>query len=157
VARAPQALAWGRATAIVLNPEPAGACTDHNRASLALLLDLGEVEALLAADIDEEAEADLLANGLPLAAEVLKVAHHGSASGSSAAFLAAVQPGAAVLSVGENSYGHPAPETLRRLSAAGAQLWRTDLLGTVTLHSDGLSYRLAPVTNYLPAVFQAIP
>jgi competence protein ComEC len=69
---------------------------------------------------------------------VLKVAHHGSKYSSSQAFLNAVTPTYAVIQVGEdNTYGHPAPETLDRLAVVNAEVYRTDLHGTVVITSDG--------------------
>jgi len=74
--------------------------------------------------------------GLPLAAKVLKVGHHGSAASTSTAFLAQVAPQVAVISVGaENRFGHPSPEVLRRL--AGVQVLRTDEHGRIEVISDG--------------------
>ena len=76
------------------------------------------------------------AAGLPLRADVLKVGHHGSNASTSPAFLAAVQPRVAVISVGaENRFGHPAPELLERLR--GIEVLRTDERGRVELVSDG--------------------
>ena len=62
------------------------------------------------------------------------VGHQGSKYSSCAEFLAAVRPEAAVISVGSNSYGHPAEETIERLEAAGAIVRRTDQEGTITIH-----------------------
>ncbi|MCL6548970.1 MAG: hypothetical protein K6T30_08675 [Alicyclobacillus sp.] len=83
-------------------------------------------------DAESTAEADLLASGQDLAAEVLKVGHHGSTSSTSATFLRSVDPDYAVISVGAgNTYGHPKAETLTALTEAGAQVFRTDLQGTI--------------------------
>ena len=72
------------------------------------------------------------------AAAVLKVGHHGSRTSTGAAFLAAVSPRLAVVSVGAgNFYGHPSPEVMRRLTEAGAQVLRTDQLGPIVLRTDG--------------------
>jgi len=76
-------------------------------------------------------ERRLLAAGADLRADILKVGHHGSRRSTSAAFLAAVSPSLAVVSVGRNSYGHPDPSVLRRLAAAGARILRTDRDGDV--------------------------
>lgn len=152
----PATLSWGSLEVLVLNPPAGLAEPESNAASAALRLASGEVEFLLTADIDSGVEAGLLALGAPLAAEVLKVAHHGSRTGSGAAFLQAVQPREAVISVGPNSYGHPAPEILRRLSEYGACIWRTDFLGSVviTVGETG-EYAVQPATTYLPFVRQA--
>jgi competence protein ComEC len=61
------------------------------------------------------------------------VGHHGSRTSSGVPWLAELAPKAAVVSVGVNRYGHPAPETLERLSEAHADVWRTDREGTVTV------------------------
>jgi competence protein ComEC len=109
-----------------------------NKSALALRVELGLLSLVLASDITARAENDLLRQGAPLAATVLKVAHHGARGSSTAAFLGAVNPAVAVISVGaHNPYGHPSPETLARLAAAGATVYRTDRDGAVMLESDG--------------------
>ncbi len=76
--------------------------------------------------------------GVVLDADVLKVGQHGSRSSTTAAFLEAVSPTIAVISVGaDNRYGHPHADTLARLQAAGVTVYRTDLHGTVVITSDG--------------------
>jgi competence protein ComEC len=94
---------------------------------------------LLTGDIDAKAETTLLETGRPLEANVLKVAHHGSDGSSTAAFLKAVDPDYAVISVGaDNTFGHPAPGVLERLSALGGlNILRTDALGTIEFVTDG--------------------
>ena len=114
------------------------AARSRNDNALALRIDHGQVSFLLASDITAATEARLLADGIPLGASVLKVAHHGSRGSSTSAFLRAVSPRVAVISVGgRNSYGHPAPQTLARLDAAGAAVYRTDRDGAVIFESDG--------------------
>ena len=72
---------------------------------------------------------------------ILKVAHHGSRFSTDSSFLAAAHPDIAVISAGKNnSYGHPHEETLQRLGEAGAQIYRTDSMGAVTVRSDGKQY-----------------
>ena len=80
----------------------------------------------------------------PLAATALKVAHHGSATSSTASFLAAVRPALAIVSVGaRNPYGHPDAGTLARLAGVGARVYRTDRDGAVSvlLKRDALEVR----------------
>ena len=75
---------------------------------------------------------------MPLRATVLKVPHHGSGASSSADFLRAVSPAAAVISCGEgNRYRHPRPETLERLGQVGADVYRTDRDGAIEFRTDG--------------------
>ena len=99
---------------------------------------LPEVGILFAADAEPQTERWLLASDARLPAQVLKVAHHGGRYSSTARFLRAVAPQAAVISVGEvNGYGHPTPEALARLERAHARVYRTDQDGTVTVETDG--------------------
>lgn len=70
-------------------------------------------------------------------ADVLKVGHHGSHSSSAKSFIKALSPEVAVISVGEgNSYGHPHGDTLAILNDAGADIYRTDEIGTVIVTAD---------------------
>jgi competence protein ComEC len=116
----------------VLHPDStwSGWGVDVNEDSVVLLVRYGAFEALLTGDLGIEAES-LVARQAG-AVELLKVGHHGSEGSSGAPFLASLRPGVAVISVGSNRYGHPAPGAIRRLQAAGADVWRTDREGTVT-------------------------
>lgn len=98
-----------------------------------------EVSMLLACDMSADMEEHLLELGAgELASDILKVAHHGSKYSSTDAFVAAVAPAFAAISVGaRNTYGHPAQPTLERLEAAGAAVLRTDQEGTIVFKSDG--------------------
>ncbi len=96
------------------------------------------VHMLFTGDAEHVTEERLLEAPAALAADVLKVAHHGSKHASSAGFLRAVGARVAVVSCGRgNDYGHPHQATLRRLADAGLELHRTDLEGDVTVDSDG--------------------
>ncbi len=111
---------------------------DVNDGSLIIRVDCGETSFLFTGDAAWEAERALLTNGARLDADVLKVAHHGSGSSSSSAFLHDVAPEYDVISVGrDNSYGHPTEETLMRLAETGAEILRTDEHGTICIHTDG--------------------
>ena len=65
--------------------------------------------------------------------DILVAGHHGSKGSTSEALLEQARPEVALISVGRNRYGHPAPELLERLSKAGARIYRTDTCGTITL------------------------
>lgn len=109
-----------------------------NDSSLALRLTYGDFSLLLTGDGELAAEEAMIASGLPLASTVLKAGHHGARTSSNAFFLEAVQPRAVVISCGAgNLAGHPHPETLARVAAAGAAVLRTDELGTIELITDG--------------------
>ncbi len=97
---------------------------------------IGERRILLPADIEAAAEDDLVTRGLDLHADAVVVPHHGSRTSSTSAFLDAVEPSVAVISVGaSNSYGHPHADVVARY--ADALLLRTDMHGDVTMRSDG--------------------
>jgi len=115
-----------------------GTESDPNNDSLVIRLARGGDVVLFAGDAEEPAQELLLGFGPALRADVLKVPHHGGDT-SLDAFLAAVAPEVAVVSVGEdNPYGHPAPEVIAALRASGARVWRTDLAGDVVVgFSDG--------------------
>jgi competence protein ComEC len=94
---------------------------------------------LFVGDAEHEEEADLLRfPASRLRADVLKVGHHGSRTSSSPAFLRAVAPSEAVISVGaRNRFGHPHEDTMRALDAAAIRVWRTDRDGSITVRTDG--------------------
>lgn len=110
----------GGAKLEVLSPSPGrvrGTGSDRNNNGVVVRLVYGSVSFLLTADIEAEAENRLLLNGLPVRSSVLKVAHHGSKTSTTAKFLATVNPVAAVISAGAgNPYGHPHPDVTARLS-----------------------------------------
>ena len=116
-----------------------------NANSVVLRIDYGRIGILFAGDAEAATERWLLADGAKLGAQILKVAHHGSRYSSTGAFLRAVHPTVAVVSVGTgNEYGHPAPETIARLEKLGARVLRTDLDGTVTVETDGERITVRP-------------
>jgi competence protein ComEC len=121
-----------------------GTASDPNNSSVVLRVRTRGVTALLTGDVEPVAQRALLAAGEPLAADVLKVAHHGSAA-QDRAFLAAVRPRVAVTSVGaDNDYGHPAPELLAELRGLGALGLRTDRQGDVALVVRDRQLRAVP-------------
>ncbi len=90
--------------------------SDDNNNAIVLRLDYGQTSLLLTGDAEQEAEADMMAAGLPLRADVLKIGHHGSKGATSTPFVAAVAPRLAVIQVGaENTFGHPHPDVLAEL------------------------------------------
>ena len=126
----------------VLGPELpllSGTASDINNNSVVLRVEFGRTAMLFTGDAQSEAEARLLTHGgEDLRADILKVGHHGSAYSSTPEFLAAVRPKIAIISCGlHNVFGHPSPRTLAALRAAGAQVYRTDLDGGITVDSNG--------------------
>ncbi len=121
--------------------------SDANEISAVVHLRYGAFSALFTGDAGEaEEEAMTRRYGGSLRARVLKAGHHGSRTSTSAAFLDAVRPERVVVSAGKrNRYGHPAPETLRRLEERGIPVSRTDRDGTVSVvvTEGGGAWRLA--------------
>jgi competence protein ComEC len=111
---------------------------DVNDDSLVVMLTYKNTKFLFTGDIGEATEKDLCDSGVDLEADVLKIPHHGSKYSSSYVFLRAVNPVYAVIPVGaDNTYGHPTEEALSKYRNQGAELFRTDLHGDVTITSDG--------------------
>jgi len=130
----------GAAQLHVLSPPPDSALprTTHdvrrtqNSGSVGILIEYGQFRALFTGDSEQEELRYWLASGAIPHVNVLKVAHHGSPNGTSATWIAATKPQAAVISVGAgNSYGHPSPFVIAAWENAGARVYRTDRDGTV--------------------------
>lgn len=120
------------ATIQVLNIDPT--TEDVNDASIVLEMRTPGKSFLFTGDISSEVESKLIANlSFNLDVDVLKVGHHGSRYSTSNAFLDATSPQEAVISVGENTYGHPTNQTLSRLMAHGVTVLRTDQMGTIEI------------------------
>ena len=128
----------------------------ENDDSLVLRVDVNESSLLFTGDITDRTEAALAFPDC----DVLKVAHHGSATATSAAFLAQTAPEFAVISVGTpNRYGFPRDETLDRLNASGARILRTDQCGAVTVRiaPDGIAAQGYSPPTPLQQVFTGAP
>jgi competence protein ComEC len=121
------------------NPRPLaqafkGTRSDSNANSVVFSLQYRQRSFLFTGDLEGETETQLK---LPHA-DVLKVAHHGSAYSTTISFLQKVSPSVAVISVGQgNRYGHPTKATLGRLQDAGATIWRTDTQGAIICETNG--------------------
>ncbi|MES2391535.1 MAG: ComEC/Rec2 family competence protein [Acidobacteriota bacterium] len=136
------AFPWNGLTATILAPEPfyTNASDPTNDDSLVLRFDYERASVLLEGDAESYSESLMLANHRVEPATLLKIGHHGSLTSTTPAFLAAVQPKDAVISVGaHNTYGHPRGEILSRLEAAHVRTFRTDRQGadTFLLNPDG--------------------
>jgi len=130
-----QALRLDSAVMTILGPMPEQEGGINDR-SLVLRLVYGEVSFLLTGDIEAAGEEALVYSRYPIASTVLKVAHHGSRTSTTPRFLEAVGPTVSAISVGtSNPFGHPSQEVLQRLE--GTRIYRTDLHGTISYHTDG--------------------
>jgi len=137
---------FGGASVRVLAPKPdyRPAKAPANNDSLVLRVSYGGTSALLEGDAEAPSEARMIAEG-GLRSDVLKVGHHGSRTSTTPAFLAAVAPEWAEISVGRrNFYGHPRREVLEELQAAHVATYRTDVLGLTSFYLDGAHVSAQP-------------
>lgn len=121
-------------------PFIANSRNDINENSVAFILRYAHFCMLFTGDAGAAAEGRFLGEGVDLRCEILKVGHHGSAYSSTPAFVEAVRPRYAIVSVGRhNLFGHPAPQTIATLRRFGATIYRTDEGGAVTItYRDGV-------------------
>ena len=123
-------ISFGEAELTLYPPLGSG---DANEAGLSVLCSAGDFDALITGDMGDDIERRLVKYGDLPDIELLVAGHHGSKHATSEELLLETKPELAVISVGYNSYGHPAPETLERLAAAGCAIYRTDWHGAVTV------------------------
>ena len=127
----------------VLHPLTISGSTNNN--SIVLNLRYGDIDFLFTGDAEQEAEADMLVSSIvPVPdIEILKVGHHGSNTASSTDFLGVTSPETAIYMAAEgNNYGHPHEETILALSAIGADIYGTDVCGTIFVTTDGNTYNV---------------
>ena len=110
---------------------PASPSSGGNEAGLSIYAALPEFSVLITGDLSSDSETELLRDQSVPRADLLVAGHHGSKYSTSSLLLRKIAPKAVVISVGENSYGHPAGETLSRIQSAGAKIFRTDQMGTI--------------------------
>jgi beta-lactamase superfamily II metal-dependent hydrolase len=130
-----------------LQPMSASEAPDNDH-SIVIKVTYERVSYLLTGDAEASAEARMISM-YNCSAYVLKVGHHGSSSASSAAFLKAVMPHIAVISVGaNNTYGHPTPQVLARLAVVNATVYRTDTQGTIIVTTNGQTVDVSTTQNH---------
>ena len=125
----------GRATISILGVNSANGV---NNSSIILKITYGNTSFLFTGDAESDAEWAVVSSGVDLSADVLKVAHHGSDTSTTYAFMNAVQPIFAVISVGEsNDNGSPSSAVLQRIQDFDTIIYRTDKHENITFSSDG--------------------
>lgn len=128
----------------VLWPKQAAGNADFeanlNLGSVVTEINWADFSVLVTGDADAEVEKEMDLAGDVLPVEVLKVPHHGSQTGLDKNYLKQVEPDLAVISVGKNSFGHPAATTIEMLQSVGAEVRRTDVHGEVEIISDGKNW-----------------
>lgn len=129
----------GALTIEVLHPEELSG--DTNGDSLSFRIRYGETAFIFTGDADIQAEREMVASGLPLEADILLMGHHGSNTSTSREFLQAIKPDVAIYSAGlDNPYGHPYAEVLASAENEGAEVYGTDVNGTIIVETDGQEY-----------------
>jgi competence protein ComEC len=126
----------GDLTVEVLGPDSCSPTGEPNDDSIVIRVSSGADTILFTGDAEVPAQQDMVDDGDPLEADVLKVPHHGGDT-SDAVFLESTGADVAVISVGENTYGHPNPALLEMLEGAGMAVYRTDLTGEVSVRFTG--------------------
>ncbi|HEV2297113.1 MAG TPA: ComEC/Rec2 family competence protein [Candidatus Acidoferrales bacterium] len=143
---------WDGVTGQVLWPSDSSeAPAASNDDSVVLRLGDGAIHFLLPGDIENGVERKLADDGVPLAADFLKVPHHGSKTSSTQQFLEAVAPRAVAISVGEgNPYGHPSTDVVSRYETDGIRLLITKRDGAVTALTDGQTLQVSSFVSSKP-------
>ncbi len=117
-----------------------------NDSSVVVRAIYGDTSFLFTGDISSKVEKEMVGK-VNLDSNILKIPHHGSRYSSSEGFLSAVSPAVAVISLGKNNYGHPAPEVLEKLERSGIRVMRTDVNGDVKIISDGTKIQISSSNN----------
>jgi beta-lactamase superfamily II metal-dependent hydrolase len=123
---------------MILNPDKLDGSTNNN--SIVLSIQYGNIDFLFTGDAEQEAESSMLLSGVVPVSDVktLKVGHHGSSTSSSNDFLTAISPEIAIYMAGkDNRYGHPHEETIVFLSDIGAEIYGTDVHGSIVVTTNG--------------------
>lgn len=122
-----------------------------NEESVSLRMTYGEVRFVFTGDAGVKEEQEMIDSGVDLEAEILHLGHHGSNTSTSPAFLKAVAPEVAIYSAGaDNSYGHPHAEVIAAAENAGAEVFGTDVNGTILVETDGESYSVKTQQEGVP-------
>ena len=149
VLRAGDVLDFNNVKIEVLNPiyPPTG---NINEDSIVLRVSYGEINILLTGDVREIGEKRILESKAELRSNILKVGHHGDSNASTSSFLEQVDPEVAIVSAGtDNRYAKPHEDSLLRLNASGAKLFRTDLHGHITVETDGSTYSIQTEKSFM--------
>jgi competence protein ComEC len=142
----------GRVELSILNPPVNSSLRSANENSIVIGLRFGSFSALLPGDLEREGEMRLLRHHGNQRARLLKVAHHGSRTSTSAAFIESVKPRWGVISAGRyNTYGHPSELVVERLHRYGTKVFSTIDEGAITFETDGTRYR---IKSYLSGILE---
>jgi competence protein ComEC len=142
-AKAGLTLDWDEAVKVEMIG-PVTSYEDSNNMSAVIKVTYGKTSFLFTADAEALSEKDMIKSGVDLSSTVLGVGHHGSKSSTSLSFLKQVKPQYAIIQSGkDNNYGHPDKTILSRLKKEGAEVYRNDFQGTISIVSDGSHISIA--------------
>jgi competence protein ComEC len=143
IVKAGDKLPFGRLSFKVLAPGKVNKEIGHNNNSIVLRLDVGQISFLFVGDAMKMEEQWMLDRKASLHVNILKVGHHGDDTASSPVFLETVKPEVAIYSAGEgNMHRLPKQETLDNLLQVGADVYGTDINGTISVMTDGKTYTI---------------
>lgn len=124
---------------------------DPNEESVSLKITYGDIDFIFTGDAGVKEEQEMIDTQIELDAEILHLGHHGSNTSSGAAFLQAVTPEVAIYSAGiDNSYGHPHAEVIAAVENAGAEIYGTDVNGTILIETNGEVYHVQTQQKGVP-------
>lgn len=127
-----------------VNKEHERKIKNYNERSIVLFLKVHDTTILLPGDIETHTETALTKTNLLTQVDILKVAHHGSKSSSTPAFLDKVVPEVALISVGQkNRFGHPSLDVISRFESIGTRVWRTDEHGEIVVRIGARKYEVS--------------
>lgn len=122
-----------------------------NEESISLKMTYGDIGFIFTGDAGVKEEQEMIDTGIDLNAEILHLGHHGSNTSTSLAFLKAVTPEVAIYSAGaDNSYGHPHAEVIAVVENEGAEVFGTDVNGTIVVETDGKTYKVETQQEGVP-------
>jgi beta-lactamase superfamily II metal-dependent hydrolase len=140
VVKKDDSLPFGSLTFEVLSPRKINPTSTNNN-SIVLRLEVGKVTFLFTGDIQELEEMRLVNSRAPLRADILKIPHHAADTSSRPVFLETVKPDVAIyMAETGNIHGFPHQVTLENLTIVGAQIYGSDVNGTITVTTDGRNY-----------------
>lgn len=139
--------AFNLGSALVQIVGPIYSSSDTNNGSIVVKITYGKNSFIFMGDAEEEEELSIISARKDLACDVIKIGHHGSASSTTNALLDSVNPTYAVISVGNNSYGHPTAITLNKLIQSDIKIYRTDIQGDIICSSDGTNIKFFAEKN----------
>lgn len=126
----------------------------NNPSSLALKITYDDMNILLMADVEKSQEKKIMQYS-DVNADIIKIAHHGSNTSSSTAFLEEVQPEIAILTYSkQNDFGHPAPRVIRELQSLSSLIYSTAVFGNIVIESNGKNFFIFPDKSPFDAIVE---